>query len=362
MGMVAENGHPDSTVQGPEEAPFRGLTNLDAEVLIDFVTRQPTLPELAQKRGLSLLAFPEWWNSPAVAAALEAMLRVQALRRDLRNEELRAELVAILAQVARTSTSPVEQRRAATTALRATDPRATGHAAYRSSRPSSRYPRLGDASNLEFTHAGGRTTGASPSHRRRPRRIADFNLGPQEAERFLERERRENDRLEKLIHRVVAASDSLDHDGAFAPEERAAVAGGAASHSDASPRASPPTDLSAPEGRAGIDGSQPGFARSPSSPRGGFKGGVAPIECTGQGAEAAGGEGPTPSTSDPEHEARTTPAYDEDALDFARRILCAVETNSPEAAHFTPEDIETARYYTSIFDRPPAAAADARPP
>ncbi|MCI0548405.1 MAG: hypothetical protein L0027_14115, partial [Candidatus Rokubacteria bacterium] len=124
MGMVAEDGQPDPVLNGHEEALFRGLSDLDAEVILDFVTRQPTLPELARKRGFlspapgggdcpergGLLAFLEWWNSPAVAAALEAMLRVQALRRDLRNEELRAELVAILAQVARTSTSPVEQR------------------------------------------------------------------------------------------------------------------------------------------------------------------------------------------------------------------------------------------------------------
>ncbi len=94
-----------------------GLTALDAEVLIDFVERQPGLRELAQKRGLSVLEFLDWWHTPPIEAALEALLRFHAFRRDLRHAQLREELVAILAQVAKTSPNPVEQRRAATTAL-----------------------------------------------------------------------------------------------------------------------------------------------------------------------------------------------------------------------------------------------------
>ncbi len=104
------------------------LTELDAEVLLDFVERQPTIRDLAQKRGLSVLDFLAWWHSPPIAAALEAFLRFQALRRELRSEQLRAEMVAILAQVAKTSASPVEQRRAATTALTHTRPRPLRHA------------------------------------------------------------------------------------------------------------------------------------------------------------------------------------------------------------------------------------------
>ncbi len=109
------------------EEAIRGLTELDAEVIIDFVERQPTLRELAQKRGLAspgtpgdkggLLDFLAWWHSPPIAAALEGLLRFHALRRELRHGQLREELIALLAQVAKTSTSPVEQRRAATTAL-----------------------------------------------------------------------------------------------------------------------------------------------------------------------------------------------------------------------------------------------------
>ncbi len=104
------------------------LNELDAEVLLDFVERQPTIRDLAQKRGLSVLDFLAWWHSPPIAAALEALLQFQALRRELRSEQLRAEMVAILAQVARTSTSPVEQRRAATTALTHTRPLRHTHA------------------------------------------------------------------------------------------------------------------------------------------------------------------------------------------------------------------------------------------
>ncbi len=126
------------------------LTDLDAEVLIDFVERQPTLRELAQKRGLAspgtpgdkggILDFLAWWHSPPIAAALEALLQFHALRRELRHAQLREELIAILAQVAKTSTNAVEQRRAATTAIRATDRRSAvaDHAAYRPYRSSRR--------------------------------------------------------------------------------------------------------------------------------------------------------------------------------------------------------------------------------
>ncbi len=58
-------------------------------------------------------------------------------------------------------------------------------------------------------HLSTQHSARSTQHSRpRPRRIADFNLGPEAAERFLERERRENDRLEKLIQRAVAVSDA----------------------------------------------------------------------------------------------------------------------------------------------------------
>ncbi len=137
-----------------EEAIPRGLTELDAEVIIDFVERQPTLRELAQKRGLSTLEFLDWWHSPPIAAALGALLRFHALRRDLSDAQLREELVAILAQVAKTSPNPVEQRRAATTALRATDRRSAvaDYAAYRPYRSSRRYPRAVGAEGPEDTH------------------------------------------------------------------------------------------------------------------------------------------------------------------------------------------------------------------
>ncbi len=59
---------------------------------------------------------------------------------------------------------------------------------------------------------------AQASRHRKPRRIADFNLGPADAEKFLERERRENDRLEKLIQRAVALSDAA-HGSALAGGE-----------------------------------------------------------------------------------------------------------------------------------------------
>lgn len=105
----------------PESAPAepRGITDLDAEVLLDFVERQPTLRELAQKRSLTILEFLAWWHSPPIQAALESLLQAHALRRELRNEQLRDELTLILVQVARSSPSPVEQRRAATTAISA---------------------------------------------------------------------------------------------------------------------------------------------------------------------------------------------------------------------------------------------------
>ncbi len=131
-----------------------GLTELDAEVLMDFVERQPTLRELAQKRGLSILDFLAWWHSPPIAVALDALLRFHAFRRDLRDAQLREELVAILAQVAKTSPNPIEQRRAATTALRATDRRSAVayYAAYRPYRSSRRYPRAVGAGGPEDTH------------------------------------------------------------------------------------------------------------------------------------------------------------------------------------------------------------------
>lgn len=163
----------------------------------------------------------------------------------------------------------------------------------------------------------------------RPRRIADFNLGPQDAERFLERERRENDRLEKLIRRVVAASDSID-------EQQS----GGLHHSGPHQQAS----------TGGFKVEDPP-RRSEESP---WRRGAASAVPTSRGTSTA-----EPPLSASQHQPANH-ADEEDALDFARRILRAVETNAPEAAHFTPEDIETARYYTSIFDQAPAP--EPRPP
>ncbi len=120
----------------------------------------------------------------------------------------------------------IEVRRAATTILRALDPRMGAMATAR------------------------RADGARPPRHRKPRRISDFTFSdPAEAERLLEKERRENDRLAALIKQATAVADSVLaplHPPAFGGGVDAARSGGHAATAGApSPTPSPRLEVHA---------------------------------------------------------------------------------------------------------------------
>ncbi len=81
---------------------------------------------------------------------------------------------------------------------------------------------------------------AGPGTRhRKPRRIADFTFSdPAVAEQFLERERRENDRLEKLIQKTLAMTGGDDAEPSGTPSLRD---GSEVSPAENGPPAPPPT-------------------------------------------------------------------------------------------------------------------------
>ncbi len=257
--------------------------------------------------------------------------------------------------------SLVEVRRAATTALRAltASTRTTQHPARRSAvaERSTSHRLARPVSSSESSPAGagrGNLTGSrthSGSSHIAHRSSLLASLGPEDAERFLEKERRENDRLQNLIQQTLAITGDAPHPprpgGGGSPGPRPGETEGAPSPTASSP--------AAPE--------QPDPARAHSLLRGGFtaegspwRRGGAPIECAVQHPpspdRAADLQDDLDELDDIDDDAELD-ADPEGTLAIAQHVLRAVESGAPEAADFAPELIHAARVYVEL----PAAPA-----
>ena len=164
--------------------PRPDLTPLDREWLDAYLANSEDLAAVAARAGRPLSDFIAWLAIPAVRHAIAAWDYAQRRARAVRDEADRRVAIDTLKAAINTSTDPVEKRRAAVAILRTLDRAA---------------PPAGDR------HRHARHTGRP----RRPRRVSDFTFtDPAEAERLLDKERRENDRFEKLINRAMAVTET----------------------------------------------------------------------------------------------------------------------------------------------------------
>lgn len=219
---------------GPESAAkFRkpALDAADAAALLALLDAPGSIAAIAAARAIPADRLLTLLADPAAVVALDNLRAFAAIRREWRAESDRDAFITALREVVQGSSDLVEKRLAATAALRAlaashrASPRSPSGRDERRSRevrapsPSASAARSTRQSGLHAdapssTERVPQSHGSRPSSR--PRRIADFNLAPEDAERFLERERRENDRLERLLQRAVALSDL---DGPSAPSD-----------------------------------------------------------------------------------------------------------------------------------------------
>ncbi len=100
-----------------EEAITSGLSDLEHEVLTDFLSGQSSLPDLLKKRGLTAGDFLAWLESPAIAAAIDDYLRLHDLHLQAQVTRLRRAALDALHEVSAATPNLTEKRKAATTVL-----------------------------------------------------------------------------------------------------------------------------------------------------------------------------------------------------------------------------------------------------